>query len=146
MSNLKTFESDASVKLYSIQDQLQKPEESILNILKDQLLNIKMLDLGVGGGRTTLHFAKKTKEYVGVDYAENMIKICNEKFSMQENISFKCGDARDLNDFENEYFDFVLFSFNGIDYVSHTDRLKILSEIKRVGKKNGYFAFSSHNV
>jgi SAM-dependent methyltransferase len=48
--------------------------------------------------------------------------------------------------FETGYFDFILFSHNGIDYVDHDDRLKILKEIRRIGKSGGYFCFSTHNL
>lgn len=51
-----------------------------------------------------------------------------------------------MQDFEKNYFDFILFSFNGIDYISHEDRLHALEEIKRVGKKGGLFVFSTHNL
>ena len=40
----------------------------------------------------------------------------------------------------------MFFSFNGVDSVSHGDRLRILREVFRVVKKGGYFSFSSHNT
>ena len=51
-----------------------------------------------------------------------------------------------MNEFEDNSFDFVLFSFNGIDSFGPQDRLKALKEIRRVLKNNGYFCFSSHNL
>ncbi|MCP4269520.1 MAG: class I SAM-dependent methyltransferase, partial [Candidatus Brocadiaceae bacterium] len=36
-------------------------------------------------------------------------------------------------------------SFNGLDSISHSDRLKGLREIRRVLKQDGLFIFSSHN-
>jgi SAM-dependent methyltransferase len=48
--------------------------------------------------------------------------------------------------FPDGTFDFVLFSYNGLDYLSPQDRLMALAEIKRVGKKGAYFLFSSHNL
>jgi SAM-dependent methyltransferase len=39
----------------------------------------------------------------------------------------------------------VLFSYNGLDCVSHEDRLTALKEIHRVLKKDGQFMFSAHN-
>jgi SAM-dependent methyltransferase len=39
----------------------------------------------------------------------------------------------------------VVFSFNGIDYVSHDDRLRVLAEVRRVLGPGGAFVFSSHN-
>ena len=53
-----------------------------------------MLDIGVGGGRTTLHFDKLFKEYIGVDYVESMIKASWERLhDIKENILFKGCDA-----------------------------------------------------
>ncbi len=55
-------------------------------------------------------------------------------------------DARDLSLLKNGTFDFILFTCNGIDYVNHEDRMKMLSEIHRVAKGGGYFSFSTHNL
>jgi|SRR5665648_108958 len=60
--------------------------------------------------------------------------------------SFKTADAQDMTFFEDNYFDFVLFSWCGIDYVDHEGRQKILGEIRRIIKKGGYFYFQSHNL
>ena len=40
-------------------------------------------------------------------------------------------DARNLP-FERGTFSFVLFSFNGIDYVAPRDRARVLGEVRRV--------------
>lgn len=145
--NKTTYESEEVVDFYIPQTQLKKPEETILTELRHKLPEMKMLDVGVGAGRTTIHFASLAKEYVGIDYSWNMIKACLTKFhNYPKHISFVRADARDLKLFKNNYFDFVLFSFNGIDYVTHEDRLKILSEIRRVTKNGGYFCFSTHNL
>lgn len=106
-----------------------------------------MLDIGVGAGRTTLHFAELTKEYVGIDTSEKMIKVCEERFvNMDKGISFKVCNVRDMKNFGDNYFDFILFSYNGIDYLNHIGRLEALREIKRVGKQGSLFCFSSHNI
>ncbi len=106
-----------------------------------------MLYIGVGAGRTTLHFAPYVKEYIGIDYSENMVLECQKRFSQyHKKISFHVCDARNMEMFADNSFDFILFSFNGIDYMSQDDRLKTFKEIKRVGKPGGYFCFSSHNL
>lgn len=108
---------------------------------------MKMLDLGIGGGRTTEHFAPLVDDYTGIDYSEQMILACQERFANASQVmTLEVGDARNLEPFPSDSFDFVLFSFNGIDYVSHGDRLKILQEVRRVGKPGSYFFFSSHNL
>lgn len=132
---------------YARQSNLYPPEETILRLMLPHLPSARMLDLGVGGGRTTLHFAKWVREYVGADYSNSMIAECRRRFSTYpDHISFTVSDARSMEMFENGSFDFILFSFNGIDYVSHPDRLKILKEIRRVGRPGAWFCFSSHNL
>lgn len=126
---------------------LLPPEETILNLLLPELRTARMLDLGVGGGRTTLHFARYVREYVGADYSASMIRECERRFASYPNrFSFMVCDARSLQMFVNGSFDFILFSLNGIDSVDHSDRLTILKEIRRVGKPGGWFCFSSHNL
>jgi SAM-dependent methyltransferase len=75
-----------------------------------------------------------------------MIEACQRKFGDHPTWRFAYGDARDLRQFEDRSFDFVLFSYNGLDYVSHEDRLVALSEIARVCRPGGLFLFSTHNL
>ena len=93
---------------------------------------MRMLDLGVGTGRTTYTFAKVTREYVGIDYVPAMIKKCIQKFGQSPSIRFLVCDARDLSIFSDNSFDFVLFSWCGIDAASHAGRKRILAEVRRV--------------
>ena len=147
LSNKDVYGSEDIVKGYSSGEGLQKPEETILNELRNKLPNMKMLDIGVGAGRTTKYFAPLTKRYVGVDYSQKMIKICQQRYrGSPKELSFEVADARALKSFESNYFDLVLFSFNGIDYMNHQDRLTALREISRVTKNGGYFCFSTHNL
>ena len=146
-NNQKTYTASSIVRYYAQLKALQPAEETVLACLREQLLKMKMLDLGVGGGRTTQHFAPLVSEYIGLDYSSEMIAACKQRFSLSHPaISLEVGDARDLSRFSDNYFDFILFSFNGIDYISHRDRLRVFQEINGVGKSGGYFCFSSHNI
>jgi ubiquinone/menaquinone biosynthesis C-methylase UbiE len=145
--NQSVYTRAGIVNYYAQLNQLQPAEKAILTQLKDRLPTLKMLDIGIGGGRTTHHFQPLVKDYTGIDYAPEMIGACQQRFAQtQRSMALAVVDARDMHQFEDDSFDFVLFSFNGIDYVSHADRLKILQEIHRVGKPGGYFLFSSHNL
>ncbi len=145
--NETTYNAVDIVNYYAQLNRLQPAEASLLERLRDRLPNMKMLDMGVGGGRTAQHFAPLVNQYVGIDYSPEMVVACQERFKKLDHlISFEVADARDLSRFDNDSFDFILFSFNGIDYASHQDRLKIFQEIKRVGKQGCYFFFSSHNL
>jgi ubiquinone/menaquinone biosynthesis C-methylase UbiE len=147
VSNAKAYSRADLVEYYARLTDLQRPEESILNALLPDLSRMTMLDVGIGGGRTTLHFAKWVKQYVGIDYSPEMIAACQRRFAQYpQNVSFTVGDARSMHMFGDHAFDFILFSFNGIDSVSHGERLQVLEEIRRVGKPSGIFCFSSHNL
>lgn len=76
--NENPWESEDVVREYYVECHLQKPEEAVLNELRAKLQKMKMLDIGVGAGRTTHHFASLAKEYVGVDYSKNMIRACRQ--------------------------------------------------------------------
>ncbi len=138
-----TYESPDIVNMYSRQVTLQAPEKTILKLLKDELPRMSMLDIGVGGGRTTQYFARLVRKYIGTDYSANMISVCRQKFP---DIDFKIADARNLYTFRDALFDFTLFSYNGIDSMNNEDRKKSLSEIDRVTRNEGYICFSTHNL
>jgi len=146
--NYEAYTDSRIVGYYKQLSLLQPAETTILELLRSQLPDLKMLDIGIGGGRTTQHFAPLVKAYVAIDYSAEMIAACDRRFgsSLVTSISLQVGDARNMSEFVDNYFDFILFSFNGIDYASHRDRLQILEEIHRVGKTGSYFCFSSHNL
>ena len=127
---------------------LFEPERAILQEIRSRLAGMRMLDIGVGGGRTTQFFIEHVGEYVGVDYSPTMIQACSRRFEGQgDRVSFHVMDARDLGALQSESFDFVLFSFNGLDLVGEDqDRLRALEEIHRVCREGGLFCFSSQNM
>lgn len=146
-SNQQAYATRSLVQHYTQLGLLQPAEQTILTLLQGQLSSMKMLDIGVGGGRTTQHFSHRVLHYTGIDYSTNMIAACQKRFSAKSQAAlFKVCDARDMSQFQDNSFDFILFSFNGIDSVSHSDRLKVFQEVSRVGKPGGYFCFSSHNL
>lgn len=132
-------------KIYSERGELQPAEEIIFNNIGwDKLKKMKMLDIGIGGGRTTNIFAKKVKEYVGIDYSPVMVSEALSRFPKED--LFVC-DAMDLDEmFSPEEFDIVLFSFNGISEIDATKLWWIFFMIKSVLKKNGQFVFSFCNL
>jgi len=142
-TNRKTYERTDIVQTYKKAFYLDKPELALLYKLEGRLRSMKMLDIGVGGGRTTHFFAGRVASYTGIDYSESMIKACTERFPQEK---FLICDVRNMDIFDDNSFDLVLFSFNGLDSLSHEDRLKALKEIKRVCRKEGIFFFSTHNL
>ena len=147
MSQQYSWKDYESAEFYISDTELQAPEKSIFDHLEKDLASMNMLDIGVGAGRTTLHFAKLVESYVGIDYSEKMIEHCKKAYAdYSDNTSFALCDVSAMEMFEDNSFDFILFSYNGLDYLSHSDRLIALNEIKRVAKPGAFFCFSSHNL
>ena len=75
-TNQQTYTDRSIVRYYARLTALQPAERTILTLLQKRLSKMKMLDLGVGAGRTTNYFAPLVAEYIGVDYSAEMIAAC----------------------------------------------------------------------
>ncbi len=142
-SHQAVFERDLHV--YAGRE-LQLPELAILARFKERWAEMDVLDIGVGPGRTSHTFAALAKTYTGIDYAHRMIAHCKATIAESETVRFLLCDARDMSTLGDRTFDFVLFSFNGIDYVDHTARLRILREVHGRLRSEGFFFFSAHSL
>jgi SAM-dependent methyltransferase len=102
-----------------------------------------VLDIAVGGGRTTPHLSSRASRYVGIDYSEEMVRICRQKFPK---LKFMVADASDLSAFADSSFDAIVIAFNGLDYILPAEkRCQCLRECARVLRSGGAIVFSSHN-
>lgn len=140
--NLETYNSTQVVRWYDGFSGLMPVEKYVFEKYFGSKKCDNLLDIGIGAGRTTAYLLNYCKQYVGIDYSENLIQKAKLKFA---ELDLRCMNAVDLGTFSEGSFDFVNFSFNGIDYASLNDRAKILSEINRVLKPGGVFFFSTHN-
>ena len=84
-----------------------------------------------------------TDDYVGIDYTPAMIAAARRR---HPGIDIRESDARRLDGFAADHFGFVFFSFSGIDAVNHEDRPRVLSELFRVLRPDGWLLFSTHNM
>jgi ubiquinone/menaquinone biosynthesis C-methylase UbiE len=102
-----------------------------------------ILDVGVGGGRTSEFLARDASRYVGIDYAAEMIETCRSKYPQWE---YFVDSATDLSRFQCGSFDAVVMSYNTLDdVIFDSDRWRCLKECHRVLRNRGLFVFSSHN-
>lgn len=130
--------SDMEYKLYDVEAFLL--HEAVFHLEKDPR-DIKILDLGCGGGRTTVVLHNLGFDITGLDIAENLIERLHSSYP---DIKAVVGDAAQLP-FDNSTFDIVLFSHNSLDCLyPKSQRAKALEEISRVLKPQGFFIFSSH--
>jgi SAM-dependent methyltransferase len=142
-SNRKAHEGSLAIRSYDVPTRgLFESEAVILDRLRPELIGKRLLDIGIGAGRTTPFLLEISTDYTGIDYSAPLVDRARNKFEL--NSIFQC-DARDMRRFHDKSFDFVLFSFNGLDCISHEGRLKAVAEVNRVLKPGGIFMFSSHN-
>jgi ubiquinone/menaquinone biosynthesis C-methylase UbiE len=140
-ANLQVYRDPEVVSHYATLDYLTACERHLFGTYLNS--GMAILDVGVGGGRTTPYLSRKTARYVGVDYSEEMIRRCREKFPQLE---FLVADASDLSKLSDESFDAIVFAFNGLDYVLPAEkRRQCLQECERVLRAGGVLMFSSHN-
>ncbi len=114
-----------------------KSSESGYKVLVNEVLpyltkDMKVLEIGCGTGQLTFLLADKVDKLIATDFSENMISIC-KKNNECKNVKFKVEDAHDLT-FSDDKFDAVVIA-NVMHIVPNSD--KVLSEIKRVLKKDG---------
>jgi len=140
--NLNVYNKPDVVTLFARATELMPPERYVFG--KYLRNGMDVLDVGVGGGRTTTFLAPRARQYLGTDYAAAMVAACRAKFP---GVAFAEMDATDMAVIPDESFDFVLFSFNGIDYIpTDAGRLACLNELRRVTRKGGVVVVSSHNA
>lgn len=140
--NLRMMRSAAAVKIYTISDDLSPAERAALDAVIEQARGRPVLDIGVGGGRTVNALREVSSDYLGVDYSQEMVRVCRSRYP---GVKFVHADARQLADLADGSIHLAMFSCNGIGMVSHDDRLQILREVHRVLEPGGVFLFSTHN-
>jgi SAM-dependent methyltransferase len=102
-----------------------------------------VLDIGVGGGRTTGLLAPTAATYVGLDISPQMLELARARFP---DADLREGDAAGLTDLADAAYDLVVFSYNGLDALDHDQRASALAAMARVVRPGGRVLFSSLNL
>ena len=93
----------------------------------------KICDLCCGSGNTIDLLSNKSKEIIGIDASEEMIKICNEKFDKKKNIKIILSSVTKIKS-EKECFDYVIIRM-GLHHIK--DKEDVINEIYRILKPKG---------
>ncbi|TAL62252.1 MAG: class I SAM-dependent methyltransferase [Bacteroidetes bacterium] len=145
--NQQIYESKKVVRNYRGLNKIYPAERVLLDIISRKTGKETMLDLGIGAGRTTYHFASLFKKYIGVDFSAGMIVASRNRFKDRLNAEFIVADVTSIPQLQVDHFDFILYSLNGIDCLRNfDDRVKLLSKIYNLLGNGGVFAFSAHNT
>ncbi len=135
----QSFESAAGVQAMNVHG-LRDGEERIITHFAPAS---RILDIGCGTGRTTAILKDRGFNVVGMDYSAAMIAKAR---AQRPDITYDVMDASALS-YADASFDNAFFSYNGLGFVyPEAARLKALSEIHRILKPGGIFAYSSHRL
>ena len=138
--NLSSYETPQQLAVYDT-ERLQPVERQIFKEVFSGT-PLRVLDLGCGTGRTTVHLKQLGHDVVGVDLSSAMINRAREK---HPDIDFRVMNATEL-EFTDASFDAALFSFNGLDCIyPEAKRWQAVAEVRRVLRPAGRFVLSSHN-
>ncbi len=131
-----------AVSEYASQVGVSPAERAAFSVVAQAMSGKRILDIGVGGGRTTPALLEISKDYTGVDYVNTMVERCRSRFP---GVNFRYADARSMPEFSDQSFDLIVFACNGISMVDHAGRLAILREVRRLLSHDGVFIFSTYN-
>jgi SAM-dependent methyltransferase len=137
-ANLAVYSEPSIVAHYAALTDLTPGERFLFNTYIQP--GVEVLDIGVGGGRTTPYLSSVASHYIGLDYSEQMVRTSRNKFP---GLHFLVADASNLSQFSDSSFDVIVIAFNGLDHVAQ--RQQCLQECFRVLRPGGRLIFSSHN-
>ncbi len=141
-TNLGTMRTAAAVEQYTGPEYILPHERLAFDRVAPEVRGRSILDIGVGGGRTTRALLELSADYLGVDYSPEMVAASRRRFP---GVRIEHADARDLRRIADDSIALAVFSCNGISMVGHEDRLAILREVRRVLVPGGYFIFTTYN-
>ena len=106
----------------------------------------RVLDVCCGTGDQAFYYAQVGIMATGIDLDPNILKLArkDKRKKALRNVSFQLSDARYLP-FKDNYFDYVSISF-ALHEKERTARDKIISEMRRVVKKEGALVFIDFQV
>jgi len=114
-------------------------KKSVREIINNSFITPKsrVLEVGCTNGFTSLEVSRTVGcEVIGIDIAEESIKLASLRATGMPNISFRCASAYDIP-FDNNYFDLVIAG-NATSFMA--DKNAALKEYLRVVKNFGFIA------
>ena len=108
----------------------------------------KILEVGAGTGRYSIHYAKKGYNVEAVELTKANIEVFKSKINKEMNINVRQGNALDLNMFEDDSFDITLVLGPLYHLFTEEEKEKAIKEAIRVTKPKGkiYLAYITNDT
>lgn len=97
----------------------------------------KILEIGAGTGRYTIHYAQKGYKVDAVELVKKNLDILKSKITKELNVNAIQGNCLDLSMYEDNTFDITLVLGPLYHLYTEDDAKKAIDESLRVTKKNG---------
>ena len=135
----KEVDSLMTITSFQEKENLDKRQEEESKIVLENidLTGKKILEIGRGLGRWAEIFHDKCKSYLGLDYAENLIKLAKKNYNY-ENCEFQVMSALDIKIDEliiKPPFD-IIFIAGVLIYLNDEDISQMIKEINKISSKN----------
>ena len=101
--------------------------------------NPKIIDIGAGTGKYSIALADEGYDVTAVELIKHNLRVIESKKSTVKACQ---GNALDLSKFDDNSFDMVILFGPMYHLINMEDKLKALSEAKRIVKKTGYILIS----
>lgn len=108
-----------------------------------QSSELPILDLGCGGGNDTLYLINKGKKVISCDQSSNAINNIIKNFP--EVYATHCFNMLEGMPFDDNSFEIIIADLC-LHYFREKDTFKIIYEIKRILRPNGYLIFRVNSV
>ena len=104
----------------------------------------RVLDIGIGVGRTTSTLGDKAARYVGLELSPAKVRVAKDRFPA---LDIREMDMREVpKAFDSVQFDVILISYNSIDYIPWSDRQPLLTSLGRLLSDGGLLILSAHSL
>ena len=120
----------------------QKEADFIGSLIAEYGKGNRVLELGCGTGKHARLLCNKGFKMTGVDLSKDMLDIAREQSG--SDISYVCGDLRNLSLNDTDKFDVVIAMFDVVSYLpTNKDIEKMLANISQYLRKGGVLIFDA---
>lgn len=142
----KDLYADKLFRTWSQRNGLIPIEAYLLNKYLTNTSN-KVIEAGTGGGRIIFEIEKRGFKHLNAyDFVAQMIDCCNTKKKyLNSSVSFKIADATNLEEYDDNSFDYLIYLQQVLCFIDKKDLNTALAEAYRVGKQDSTYLFSFLN-